>query len=197
LAANQEIISGSSVDWHGSATRFSEKSTSCPTRASRGSNELNLRKLASLHKVYWFFHVFRLRLSMRSLVAILCLLAVIACPYECAVKRVAAQWAHAVPQAGCCEGCCTRQDDNSSEKDSPQPAAPEDDGIWCVCEGVIFDSSARTLLDDIAQVGLLPLSDPHLVTTPEADFGTAQVTEPPFAVLDSKSMRISLRSLQL
>lgn len=135
---------------------------------------------------------------MRFFVAILCLFAVAACPYECAVKRVIASCSQEPVRMECCDGCCSEPPSDPNEHGAPSPPAPEEDGIWCVCEGVIYDSSARTLVDDVTLTSFLPPADPVLAAVEiKRPNRVERASESSPDILDSKSLRIGLRSLQL
>ena len=97
---------------------------------------------------------------MRSLLVSLLIACILACPYECAVKSLAAQ---SSPRAenDCCKACRARKDPSSHENSNrgKQPTSDED-GVSCLCEGVVFEGTAQRLMDDailssgnVAQVG--------------------------------------------
>jgi hypothetical protein len=135
---------------------------------------------------------------MRTFVAILCLATVIACPYECAIRRVAAAYAPGEAIDACCEGCCSEHEDaNSSQDESPQAPLPQEDGVHCFCEGALFCSASEADLDLEVQVVFVPWAESALAPKLVSRTLVHETLVPNLAILDSKSMRIALRSLQL
>ncbi len=86
---------------------------------------------------------------MHSVVVSLLIVGILTCPYECAVKMVAAQESSGVKNS-CCDQCRGRQagrtQDGKPERDNPPVS--DDDGVSCLCEGAVFDVTARQVVDD-------------------------------------------------
>jgi hypothetical protein len=91
---------------------------------------------------------------MRNLVVLLSIAAVLACPYECAVKLAAAQAIGSDAKAACCEECEAHRPATPTGDPTPNAPTPDEDGRWCLCEGAVFDAGARSLVDDSVQVTL-------------------------------------------
>jgi hypothetical protein len=134
---------------------------------------------------------------MRTLVLFLCLFSVIACPYECAIRQVSSVCTQNEAIDECSEGCCAKHGGRSSEGESPTPRLPEEDGLNCFCDGVVFCNGCEADVDLDAQVVFLPWTNSALTPELAGCVGVNESFAPPLATLDSKSMRIALRSLQL
>ena len=134
---------------------------------------------------------------MRNIVVLLAIVSVLACPYECAVKLAAAQVMGGDKVAACCDKCRTRETTAPVNDHTPSPPAPDEDGRWCLCEGVVFDPGARSLIDDSveASLGTWAIGSAKLLNanapTPNVD---CAALPPP---LDGRLTRISIRSLLL
>lgn len=135
--------------------------------------------------------------AMRNFIVLSCFFSVLACPYQCAIRQVAGAIAKSEASVVCCEGCCTQKNANSSQDESPQPPLPEEDGLSCFCDGTVFCNADQADLSLDTQVIFVPWTDsaltPELLSRTRVQESSASTLE----TLDSKSMRISLRSLQL
>jgi hypothetical protein len=100
---------------------------------------------------------------MRSLVVAFAILGVLLCPYDCAVRA-------AVGVAPACQGtkkaCCAKcQGEQSDDKhQAPGKDDPRKDGHSCLCEGVVFATTAQQeltslLLTSQAVVAIVVMSD--------------------------------------
>lgn len=130
---------------------------------------------------------------MRNVVLLLCVFSVLACPHECAIRQVAAACAHS---GDCCQGCYSEHE-NSSQDESPQAPRPVEDGLSCFCDGAVFASGCEADLDLDAPAIYVPWSDSDPTCELMGRVGVHQSFAPTATTLDSKTMRIALRSLQL
>lgn len=134
---------------------------------------------------------------MRTLVVLLSIASVLACPYACAVKLAAAQAIGNDQRSVCCKQCQARETTAPIQDQAPTSPAPDEDGCWCLCEGAVFDAGSRLLVDDSVQASLWtwvtgPVKAPDVdAPTPGSDFA---VSPPP---VSGRLMRIAIRSLLL
>lgn len=100
---------------------------------------------------------------MRTIIVYLAIVALLLCPYDCAVKLAAAESLGNEKQVACCEKCRTRESfettsstDRGSPSD-PDPARPipSKDGKSCLCEGAVFDAATRSSADAVLEFSLL------------------------------------------
>lgn len=86
---------------------------------------------------------------MRSFVALLVIVGLLFCPYNCAVKAELFD-AQTAQKKTCL--CCMQGDVNSplTSPNSPESTPLSDDGLGCVCDGVVYDSAHRTQLEDFS-----------------------------------------------
>jgi hypothetical protein len=91
---------------------------------------------------------------MRTIITYLAIAALLLCPYDCAVKLAAAQASGSETRAACCEECLaserivkTSDRDGSPADQVPAQPRPSEDGKSCLCEGAVFDATARSAAD--------------------------------------------------
>ena len=88
---------------------------------------------------------------MRTIFVYFAIALLLLCPYNCAVKRAAAQAIRSkVPQA-CCEGCLAQQRSvpkAPADQQPPNEPEPAESGRSCFCEGAAFDAQARVETPD-------------------------------------------------
>ena len=84
---------------------------------------------------------------MRSFLAILTIVALLACPLDCAAKYAIARVAGGETQAACCDHCQESHPCDTSESPAAPQQTPDQDGRCCVCEGAIFVATDPTLID--------------------------------------------------
>jgi hypothetical protein len=134
---------------------------------------------------------------MRTLVVLLSIAAVLACPYQCAVKLAAAQGIGVDQKPACCEQCQARETTQQDQNQTPTSPGPDEDGCWCLCEGAVFDAGSRSLVDDSVQVSLWTwasgLAESPDDAAPTPSFDCAGLPPP----LDGRLTRIAIHSLLL
>ena len=132
---------------------------------------------------------------MPTVVVILSILSMFACPYNCTVKLASAQSMDGGSIVTCCERCRARETTERSNNETPPSPASDEDGRWCLCGGVVFSVTARVSAEDTLQASLgswgsdtseLPAIATHL---PSVD----RTPLPP--LLDGRMRRIVLHSL--
>lgn len=134
---------------------------------------------------------------MRNLVVLLSIAAVLACPYECAVKLAAAQAISSDAKPACCEECEAHRPTTPAGDPTPNTPAPDEDGRWCLCEGAVFDAGARSPVDDSVQVTL------WIGSAGLAEFSAISASAPQFErsasppTMGGRFMRIAICSLLL
>ncbi|MFN0018619.1 MAG: hypothetical protein ACKVP0_10190 [Pirellulaceae bacterium] len=133
---------------------------------------------------------------MRTIVVFLSIASLLACPYECAVKQAAAQACGTGHQPDCCDQCQARETTEPSDSQAPPPA-PNEDGRWCLCDGVVFDVAARPVVDHSFDVSLWTwVCGPAEVldfAVPMPSVDSASLPPP----LDGRLTRIAIHSLLL
>lgn len=133
---------------------------------------------------------------MQKFAAILSLIAIVACPYECTVKQLVMHTASTESQTGCCEGCCTSESDRSDSEQSPP--AQDGDGVWCLCDGAVVDNSARPTIDHLTLLCVSSWSIfPKSTIVDYANPAPSNPASSIFVARDSSFARIALRSLLL
>jgi hypothetical protein len=85
--------------------------------------------------------------AMRLVLVILGVASALACPYECAGKWASAQTMTSDQTLRCCKQCEPRGDEMPADNHVPRAPAPNEDGHWCLCEGAVFGSAARPIVD--------------------------------------------------
>jgi len=98
-------------------------------------------------RVRWFSSLETLVEAMRLVLVILGIASALACPYECALKRAAADTLTGDQTIRCCEQCESRGGDTPADDHVPGAPAPDEDGRWCLCEGAVFGFDARSTMD--------------------------------------------------
>ncbi len=99
---------------------------------------------------------------MRTFIVYLAIVALLLCPFDCAVKLAAAkvQWNN--DRVVCCEKCRARElsetpsstgQGSQSDPDPAQPT-PSEDGKSCLCEGAVFDATTRSPADAVLEFSL-------------------------------------------
>lgn len=102
-------------------------------------------------------------LHMRTIIVYLAIVALLLCPYDCAVKLAAAESLGNENHVACCEKCRARESSeirSSTDRGSPSdpdPAQPipSEDGKSCLCEGAVFDAATRSSADAVLEFSLL------------------------------------------
>jgi hypothetical protein len=143
---------------------------------------------------------------MRTFIVYLVIVALLVCPYDCAVKLAAAQSPANDDPAGCCEACqahelsaslMTSDERLPAERDPSQPA-PSEDGKSCLCEGAVFDVTARSPADAVLECSLLSWAA-AVTAVPSLAFSapSVEVDGPPLIHKGGRLTRIAIRSLLL
>ena len=133
---------------------------------------------------------------MSSPVVYLIVVALLLCPYDCAVKSALARTMGTHEEIGCCENCQAELD--SEEASTPKPLEPANDGRSCLCEGAVFDASLRSTQDILF---LATLWAAQVVST--ANVGVSQPLRTNFElrevppICSGKARRIEMLSLVL
>lgn len=143
---------------------------------------------------------------MRSIIVYLAIVALLMCPYDCAVKFAAAQSLGNSDHVACCEKCRVRQLSESPppcgegmpvERGPSQPA-PSEDGKSCLCEGAVFDATTRSPADAIQEFSLLSwVADSALAPLKAAHTPSVDSADPPPNDNGGRLTRIVIRSLLL
>jgi hypothetical protein len=93
---------------------------------------------------------------MRTFIVYLATVALLLCPYGCALKSAAAKSLGNEDRA-CCEECRAREKSatpsSGGDRDPAQPG-PSEDGKSCVCEGAVFDAATRSAADAVLDFSL-------------------------------------------
>lgn len=85
---------------------------------------------------------------MHAVLVSLLIACILACPYECAAKALAAQSSPTVKKA-CCDTCSARNASTSNpNSDRDKLPARNDDGVSCLCEGVVFNVTSQQVVED-------------------------------------------------
>ena len=84
---------------------------------------------------------------MRILLIYLLIAALLICPYECAVKLATAQLPGNDTNSACCERCRAQHAAEPTEPNHERLPTPSEDGRSCLCEGAVFDATARSPLE--------------------------------------------------
>lgn len=133
---------------------------------------------------------------MRSIVLVFSLFAVLACPYECAVRQALASQAENRVDAACCDRCAARKLNESANNQIPASPQNDEDSRPCFCEGAVFDVADRATVSDSLNVFLWVW-----VVSVDAQFDPCQ---PPLSLersdlppLDGRQTRIEMGSLRL
>jgi hypothetical protein len=100
--------------------------------------------------------------TMHSILVFQAILGVLLCPYDCAVRAsVARAPAEDSVSAGCCQHCRMRrlaENDCPAEDRGPSDHQdPSEDSHSCLCEGAIFDATARGPADSLLEASLWAL----------------------------------------
>jgi hypothetical protein len=135
---------------------------------------------------------------MRTFLIYLLIVALLICPYECAVKLAAAQSPGNDANSKCCDRCRARQADETTAPDREQSPAPSDDGRNCLCEGAVFDASARSPLE-LSLQSVLWIEASNSAQTPTYDLSVMSFDRGgwPEADASGRLTRIAIRSLLL
>lgn len=137
---------------------------------------------------------------MRTFIVYLSIVALLLCPYGCAVKLAAAQSLGNEKDA-CCEECRARESSRTPPSGGPRDPAqprPTEDGKSCVCEGAVFDATTRSPADAVLEFSLLSWAADVAIAPSLAAFSPcAGRTGPPPKEVGGKSARIVICSLQL
>lgn len=137
---------------------------------------------------------------MRTIFVYFAIASLLLCPYNCAVKRAAAQAIHSkVPQA-CCEGCLARprsMPQAPADQQLPNEPGPAEDGRSCFCEGAAFDAQARMETPDPQSILWTWVIDPRdtPAASPDQAHGDRVSARPPDE--GGLAMRIAFGSLLL
>lgn len=83
---------------------------------------------------------------MHPVLVSLLIACILACPYECAAKSLAAQMSRA-PERVCCEACLARNSSTSNQNSDRSNLPASEDGVSCLCEGVIFNVTSQQAVD--------------------------------------------------
>lgn len=84
---------------------------------------------------------------MRSFLAIIAVIALLACPMDCAAKYAIARTAGEDTIAACCDHCRENHTSDTSENPAAPEQKPEQDGRCCVCKGAIFVATDLTQIN--------------------------------------------------
>jgi hypothetical protein len=83
---------------------------------------------------------------MHPLVVSLLIACILACPYECAAKALAAQLSPATEKI-CCEACLARNSSTSNQNSDRSNLPASEDGVSCLCEGVILNVTSQLAVE--------------------------------------------------
>jgi hypothetical protein len=135
---------------------------------------------------------------MRTFFIYLMIAALLLCPYECAVRLAAAQTTGNDTHAACCEQCQARQAEEPTAPDHEQLPAPSEDGRSCLCEGAVFDATARSPLK-LSLQAFLWIEASNSAQTPTHGLSVMRFDrgEWPEAEASGRLARIAIRSLLL
>ena len=137
---------------------------------------------------------------MRTFIVYLAILALLLCPYGCAVRLAAAQ-SLGNENSVCCEECRAHELSESPPSGGDRnPTQPESskDGKFCVCEGAVFDATTRSPADAVLEFSLLPWVAVVAVTPSLANFApSADCADQPTNEDGGKLTRIAICSLLL
>ncbi len=136
---------------------------------------------------------------MRTFIVYLAIVALLACPYDCAVKYAAAQSVRSEQPIACCNQCQAHESSAGSPAgQTKHPPKPSDDGKSCLCEGAVFDAAVRSDVEIELQCSLLLWCAEIVVTPSLVSFSPdLEIAGPPIDEVGGRSMRIAMRSLQL
>ena len=143
---------------------------------------------------------------MRSIIAYLAIVALLMCPYDCAVKFAAAQSLGNDDHVTCCEKCRARELSESPPSSGerlpvergPSQPAPSEDGKSCLCEGAVFDATTRSPADTVLEFSHLSwVADSALAPSVAAHTPSVDRAGPPPNDEGGRLTRIVIRSLLL
>ena len=84
---------------------------------------------------------------MRYFLAILTIIALLACQMNCAAKYAIARVADEDAQESCCDHCRESHTSDTSESPVSPEQTPDEDGRCCLCKRAIFVATDSTLID--------------------------------------------------
>jgi hypothetical protein len=136
---------------------------------------------------------------VRTFIVYLSIVAILVCPYDCAVKYAAAQSVGGENQIACCERCAAhRATEHSPAGSNEHQPKPADDGKSCLCEGAVFDGMTRSDVEIVLQFSLSPCVADTAAAPSLVSFSAGlESGGTPIDDEGGRSMRIAMRSLQL
>ena len=138
--------------------------------------------------------------AMHKILVYLAIVGILLCPYDCAVREAAARATNGDAKCSSCCHHCPCQPDNcpAHSEDPSDQEGPCDDGRSCLCEGAVFDVSARSMTNSLLEFSLwAPAVDsaetPRLT---EPDWYAQRMVKPPPAD-GGRQLRIVVQSFLL
>ena len=140
---------------------------------------------------------------MHKLLVYQAILGVFLCPYSCAVREMAARApAEKSASAGCCERCRMRQlaesEDPVQDRGPSDQDDPSEDGRSCLCEGAVFDATARSPADSLLETSLwaLLVDSAEMPEVTRPDWFPQHLGQPP-PLGGGRQVRIAVQSFLL
>ena len=143
---------------------------------------------------------------MRTIIVYLAILALLLCPYHCAVRFAASQSLGNENDVACCQKCRERQlsgipsssGERSRSDHCPTQPAPSEDGKCCLCEGAVFNAATRSPAETVLESSLFSWVGDMALVQCAASFPLSvdRVTPPPNEE-SGRLTRIVIRSLLL
>jgi len=148
---------------------------------------------------------------MKAFIVYLMIVALLACPFGCATKLAAAQDHGGSDHGGsdrgsCCEKCQAREVseqpaipvERSHGHRAPGLPAPTEDGQSCLCEGAVFDVTARSPAESIREFAFLAwMANGSAARSFSRCIPSGKRIDPRPHEIGGRMTRVAIRSLQL